>query len=59
MLIKDASEAMNRTWALRDFSDLILLKYSFSYLDDFVGLHWQSSHVDFSVCRVPEIAALK
>lgn len=40
MLIKDAGEDMNCTSALKDFSDLILLKYSFSYLDDFVGLHW-------------------
>lgn len=40
MLIKDASEDGNCTSALGDFSNLILLKYSFCYLDDFVGLHW-------------------
>lgn len=46
MLIKGASEDMHCTSALRDFSDLILLKHSFSYLNNFVDLHWQSSYVN-------------
>lgn len=50
MLIKGASEDMHCTSALRDFSHLILLKHSFSYLNNFVDLHWQSSYVNVSLC---------